>query len=1033
MEIGLIEWFDDSKGFGVLKTPDNKEIFLHISNWKDSQELTSTNHKPIIFEIGFQRNKSTAINCTYFNPENQSHWEKVFSLSEYSYSIKINYAQKNILGLVLSKLETDYDFTLIKGFFINTFDNLANDALFNRDEVIYNVYKNTDNKQVKCNILEIISSKVNQLNDLEIINFWKENIVPEYTPAQNILTKCYKEIFISDLKKIENTETRNLIILRKINNLNQDFNPTEFSEFQNYINFIDSEKFKNKVISDLNSIAVNKYLSFITEDIIKLTQDADTNYYRLNNFTKELPNFLSNDFNEKLTTILRDKIFENCSFRTITDCWKEDFIRELDDSVLHNLKNQNNEDLIYFLKCEKCDENITKTILDKFLEDKEFSLVLEQAKKFNSKLFDKYDRLVWESATEQQYFDLWRNKKAFITPFEFISKYLNHQEERYSELKQWLNLEIISKDEAIKLLTTSIKETTIIDDRFKFYRIFYAIRNLINIEPNFYEIIEPIENEFVSLILWHFKKKDSFEFDTLKGKFIYFKPDDQVYIFKRLFYLKHKGKIEFDLNKLDEIIRADIDLHLANEKLNDDFVLDISTHIIIECLKSYTKTNSFVFESDLILKDLQKNSKRKFKIEQYFDLCEGRLTADWNWNTEGKISQVFYNGDKYYYAISFEAGKEVVAQNYYGSYTYFEKNPNFDHLKEEVKKLTKRKWNADANHWGVPSIYKEEVYAFAKENRFFIELKDKKHYDNNIHLVEFTRNVKDGKRTTEEKNIPNGITFCEGRKANIEHSKFKKEFWWCSNQECFQNCVSDHLSENFNSDVTKDLWEEYTLFDFLKILNINVDEHNGLDFIRDGHYYKFLGHINAFNRLLERLYCEECNNLLYPVNTSHFALYRDVRFHCIEENCSEKHNEIYLNHCLYGECKTIIDSRVSKRCEHGLYICPNCGTCCSEEFFRRRLESLNKVGGYIHQELIDNVEKKNGHLEKREYYCYKCSGMMTEISSNNYKCSRCNITYDLDKFKWLDRKWTQIHRRRKDYPVHSGNDNGDNNEEIFPF
>lgn len=1033
MEIGLIEWFDDSKGFGVLKTPDNNEVFLHISNWKDSQKLTSTNQTPIFFKIGFQRSKSTALNCVYFDSVNQEHWEKIFSLAEYSYSIRTHYTNKNVLELVLSSLDSDSDVAFISPFFKNILDNLPDDALFNRDEIIFDIYNNSTNKQVKSNILKLISFRVNSLNDQEIIKFWKDSIVPDFTPDQIILTKNYKEISNSDLKKIENVETRNLIILRKLNDLSQDFNLSEFSYFQNTLDLVDSEKLKNKVITDLNKIADTKYLNSITEDIIKITQAPDTNCYVLKNFLKELPEFLSDVFVEKLTKIFKAKIVENCSFRTITECWKEDFIQELDESVLTNIKNQNNEDLINFLKCKKCNESHVTTILDKFLDDQEFSLVLEQAEKFDQKFYDKYDRLVWESATKQQYFNLWRNQKASIIPFEFISKYLNHQEERYSELKEWLNCEIVSKDEAIRLLSICIEETKSIDDRFMFYRVFYAVKNLISIEPNFQEIIEPIENDFVALILWHFKKKDSFKFDTLKGKFIYFKPDDQVYIFKRLFYLKQKGQIEFDISKLDKIIRADLDLHLANEKLNDDFVLDISTHIIIECLKSFTETNSFVFESDLILKDLHKNSNRKFKIEKYFDLCEGRLTADWDWNTEGKISQVFYNGDKFNYAISFEPGREVEAQNYYGSYTYFEKNPNFEHLKKEVKKLPQRKWNPNVNHWGVPSKYKEEVYVFAKENRFFIELNDKKHYDNNIHLVEFTRKVKDGKRITEEKNIPNGITFCEGRLANKEHSKFKKEFWWCSNQECFQNCVTEHLKEGVHSTEETDVWVKYTLFDFLKILRINTDEHNGIDSIKDGHYYKFLGHINAFNRLLERLYCEECGNLLYPVNSSHFALYRDVRFHCIEESCSQKNKVIYLNHCLYGECKTIIDSRVSKRCEHGLYICPNCGTCCSEEFFKRRLESLNKVGGYIHPELIENVEKQNGHLEKREYYCYKCAGMMTEISKDKYKCLKCNISYDLEKFKWLDRKWTQIHRRRKDYPIYSNGENDDSNQDILPF
>ena len=195
-----------------------------------------------------------------------------------------------------------------------------------------------------------------------------------------------------------------------------------------------------------------------------------------------------------------------------------------------------------------------------------------------------------------------------------------------------------------------------------------------------------------------------------------------------------------------------------------------------------------------------------------------------------------------------------------------------------------------------------------------------------------------------------------------------------------------------------------------------------------------MGHINAFDRLLKRLYCEECKNLIYPKNTSHFALYRVHRFYCIEETCSKKHKEIYLTHCLYGECETIIDSRVSERCKHGLYICPNCGTCCSEESFRKRLGHLKKVGSYIHKELIENVEKKNGHLEKAEYYCYKCSGMMTEINAKKYECTDCHVNYDLDKFKRLNKKWTETNRRRDDYPISKkSNENNSFDDFDLPF
>ena len=177
--------------------------------------------------------------------------------------------------------------------------------------------------------------------------------------------------------------------------------------------------------------------------------------------------------------------------------------------------------------------------------------------------------------------------------------------------------------------------------------------------------------------------------------------------------------------------------------------------------------------------------------------------------------------------------------------------------------------------------------------------------------------------------------------------------------------------------------------------------------------------------MIDKLYCHKCNELLYPTETSHFALYRDTKFHCENENCSEHKKTIYLNHCLNGECGNIIDSRISKTCDNGLYICNSCGSCCSNSMFKRRLDNLKLVGGYIHPELIKNVEEENGHLEKAEYYCYKCKGMMTEINEKQYKCDSCNVSYDFDKFKWLDKKWMRKNQRRTDYPVYRKNDDYD--------
>jgi hypothetical protein len=181
-------------------------------------------------------------------------------------------------------------------------------------------------------------------------------------------------------------------------------------------------------------------------------------------------------------------------------------------------------------------------------------------------------------------------------------------------LDDWLLRNTISNEDAKTILFSKIQETTTINSRFDFYTLYNAIKSLFKIDNTSTNSLISLQNLCIPLILWHLKIIKELDFETLKGKFIYFKPNDQVNIFKRLFYLKHIQQIDFDLEKLDEILRADVDLYLSNEQFNNDFVLDISTHIIIECLKSYVKTGNFVFESDLILKDLRNNSDKKFKI-----------------------------------------------------------------------------------------------------------------------------------------------------------------------------------------------------------------------------------------------------------------------------------------------------------------------------------------------------------------------------------------------------------------------------------
>lgn len=1043
MNIGIIKWFDSEKGFGVISTIENaveiiqndnvtstevsNEVFLHIKNWKDKNPVDTTRIIPVVFDTAFERNKISAKGCKYFS-NTKENWSLLLSYLGDNEQIRIierfSTREYNIIEYALKFLTNSFDDSVLLESLGERLEQISISDLMKSCETIFRVRKNTENEKLKQLLDDILLNHTKQIDVKEKIGLWKNKNIPIRALSNNEILDNAIEFNFEDLKAIKNQyedeEIINLLILGKLNALRDTFSFDDFTKFEELLTLIDKDSFKNKVFKDLNDIAKAQFLEGFFNNLSTIGKIEDKwDLDKIEKEKKKLPSYIDSEILAEIKKAIEFYILENATIEGLVCACLNNYFSEPDSIIIKNKKDLTENTLSEIINSESIfSEDFKFNLLESLLDDSsKYSLVLELTSQINNpEVFEKLDNKIFIQAKEEDYFALWSQGLGKILPEKYLINYFDEQTSKYLEINAWINKEIIQKEKISDILFSKLIKNVKISDRIVFYTSKNIISSLITFDNSWVEKISALNNNFFNLLLWHFGHKTDLDFKTLKGKFIYFNPDDQVYIFKRLFYLKNIGDLDFTFEEIDEIVRADIDLYLTNEKFHNDFVLDISTHTLIEAIKSYKERKNFLFESDLILKDLKNNSKKKFRIESYFDKCPGRYIAEWNWKTNGKIKKVTFsnNPEEYYYSVEFEAAFEVEGQNYYGSYTYFEKNPLFEELKDDVKKIPGRRWNAEKKQWIIPSDSKKEVFEYAKNNKFFIDLGDRKHYDNNIHLVEFSRDE-----------IPIGIRFCEGRKSNIEHDKLKREFWWCSNQPCFENVEVDHLSKEFMSkkEDDKKIWEYYSFLDILNILKINTDEQKTTpkDFIPNGHYYKFIGHINAFNRLLDRLYCQECNELLYPTETSHFALYRNVKFHCENEKCSEYNKIVYLNHCLNGECSNIIDSRVSQCCENGLYICDNCGTCCSNAMFSRRLKNLRLSSGYIHNELIENVKQEKGHLEKAEYYCYKCKGMMVEISTNIYKCNRCFVEYDFEKFKWLSKKWTMKYQRRKDYPT--GNKN----------
>lgn len=638
---------------------------------------------------------------------------------------------------------------------------------------------------------------------------------------------------------------------------------------------------------------------------------------------------------------------------------------------IHNLKK--NDYMKVFVSLPS-NENFIRQVLDNLIESKnidDYPWIYELAKEFlNDQKFKAFDRKVFETIPQSDYFKFWETGKAKIFPQDHVSELLKDKFENYTQIDKWIKNKATTTEEISEFLFSFLNKQISVTDRIIFYKQLNHIKYLLQVNELHLEQIKQIQNDFCNIILWALDKENVLDFELLKQKFIYFAPDEQVRIVRKLFFLKASGKFDLTIEKLNELARFDLDLYETNLEFNPDIPVDISTDVAIKALWSFQKNNRFFVESELltvILNDLKIDKTKRFRLSNYFEKCLGRCTAEYNWNRDGEISKVKYGDNMFYFAITFEYAPNLV---------------------EAVKSLPGRKWNNETKVWSVPSQYENEVLTFAKEYRFFLDFEGS-NYTNNIHLAEFIRK----KRYPDVPNIPNGILFCEGRLANKQHEIFKKEFWWCGGQPCFSKCETIHKPEE---------WEKYTLLDFCEILGLNTNETNKMgDIIPKGYYYQFIALINRFNRLLDKLYCQDCNHILYPSDfgTSHFAAHTIVRFQCRNESCNNN-DEIYLNHCLNGQCNCIIDSRVSQRCNNGLFICEYCGCCCSHNMLERRLSNLKLTGGYIHDNLVKCVNEKLGHLERGEYFCHKCSKKMKEKAFDIFYCSDCNTTYDTIEYRF---------------------------------
>lgn len=442
------------------------------------------------------------------------------------------------------------------------------------------------------------------------------------------------------------------------------------------------------------------------------------------------------------------------------------------------------------------------------------------------------------------------------------------------------------------------------------------------------ETIPVMEN--TSLCLWfYFPDLIQIDISTIYRDFALFSPFQQIHVLRWLFYRRENGEDTINLIELAGLVQGKDDRNDMNLPS-----YDLSVRFVVSSISSLLNNGELRPEPTLYEIFYESIKEVKGNICFYDDLfarCDGRTkTYIDNTKATGEITKKeLQNGvpGRFYYRIDITA--QLDAERH-------------QELIKEIEKLPRCKRNPGEEEWWAVSAYSwDEIIVFARNNGFYLVDED---YQLNKHLSNYTKtdNVED--------------KLCDGRPFH--------DTWWCAKGICQE--------PSFSHSSCKD-WTRYTFIDFCRILEISLDDTKNGKNVPLGKYIQFAGHLNRFRDLQSHLFCDYCKQIMYPAEVSNSSIYSVTRFKCNNSFCRNTGAVVYLNRCL--ACRRTIDSRTSKQCPNGWYICGfvDCGACCSTEV-------LSRIAPF-----------QEGHFDKSIHFCPHC-GVQMKYYRGKITCLSCGYT-----------------------------------------
>ena len=559
-------------------------------------------------------------------------------------------------------------------------------------------------------------------------------------------------------------------------------------------------------------------------------------------------------------------------------------------------------------------------------------------------------------------------------------------------------------------------------------------------------ITSQAHNEIIQLILWLNDLHSMVNMSIIEKYFYYLGINVRTLIIRKLFEEHRNNNHSINIGWLETLLNSKrkllADYQITLFGLRPE--LKLSLEILLDAIKSYADKKTFLTLNGVIDIAIQQSGSQKIKInldsKRVFDTCNGGLRVNPKFNgfllVEYQIATnntLALDNFRERIDIAINRMKSLKDLSYddidYAGYLINELNDS----KEDLPKLLlflKDKY--PANSWSIkdadeiskcliPELLtinkarftlnssietfsnKEEI----KENiintlnewtdsdskeEWIISIQNKE-LINRILKGFYVHNTGESSQPffTDWKDIYNNLKnnllrptdICYGNLSEKKHHITNKNFVWCKHQPCFRTAIEHKQS-----------WKDYKLTDMLNILGHNIIEDKGCGFIANGEYNKFVDIMLKAQKIVDRLQCKECGHILFPAKRSKGNDSNEYTYyHCENVQCKEYHQEIYINHCF--NCKDgIIDSRESKRCPNGLCICPECLTCCSNDFFDRMANKYLSSNRLVPQWINNRLGK--GHKDLHTLFCPKCG---TEFDDTHTECPSCHYKWKIANYK----------------------------------